>query len=50
MDSQTLAEVMGIEGYGVPMLEAQACGTPVITGRWTAQAEVVGSGVFIEKD
>lgn len=37
------------EGFGVPMLEAQACGTPVITGRWTAQAEVVGSGVFIEK-
>lgn len=37
------------EGFGVPMLEAQACGTPVITGRWTAQAEVVGAGIFIEK-
>lgn len=38
------------EGFGVPMVEAQACGTPVVTGRWTAQAEVVGAGVFVEKD
>lgn len=38
------------EGFGVPMLEAQACGTPVITGRWTAQGEVVGAGIFVEKD
>jgi len=24
------------EGFGVPILEAQACGTPALVGRWTA--------------
>lgn len=28
------------EGFGVPILEAQACGTPVIVGDWTAMSEV----------
>lgn len=48
--ADVLANVSMGEGFGVPMLEAQACGTPVITGRWTAQAEVVGAGIFVEKD
>lgn len=32
------------EGFGVPVIEAQACGTPVIVTNWTAQPELVGSG------
>jgi glycosyltransferase involved in cell wall biosynthesis len=30
------------EGFGLPGIEAQACGTPVILSNWTAQAELVG--------
>jgi glycosyltransferase involved in cell wall biosynthesis len=29
------------EGFGVPVIEAQACGTPVIVTDWTAQPELV---------
>lgn len=32
------------EGFGVPAIEAQACGIPVIVTDWTAQSELVGSG------
>jgi glycosyltransferase involved in cell wall biosynthesis len=32
------------EGFGVPMIEAQACGTPVIASDFTAQSELVGAG------
>lgn len=32
------------EGFGVPMVEAQACGAPVIASDFTAQAELVGAG------
>lgn len=31
------------EGFGLPVIEAQACGTPVIASNWTAQAELVGA-------
>lgn len=37
------------EGFGVPIVEAQACGTPVIAGGWTAMKEVTGSGVLVPK-
>lgn len=30
------------EGFGLPVIEAQACGTPVIASNWTASAELVG--------
>lgn len=38
-----LAPSMG-EGFCVPLIEAQACGTPVIVTDFSAQPELVGSG------
>lgn len=32
------------EGFCVPMVEAQACGTPVIACEFSAQAELIGAG------
>lgn len=37
------------EGLCMPILEAEACGTPVITGDWSGQAEVCFDGYLIEK-
>ena len=39
----TLMATMG-EGFGIPALESQACGTPVIATDFSAQREVVASG------
>jgi glycosyltransferase involved in cell wall biosynthesis len=39
-----LSSVTMGEGFGVPIIEAQACGTPVIVGGWTAMPELVGPG------
>lgn len=38
-----LAPSMG-EGFGIPVVEAQACGVPVIVSDFSAQPELVGSG------
>lgn len=38
------------EGFGIPTLEAQAMGTPVVVGDWTASAELLFGGVAITKD
>lgn len=38
-----LACSMG-EGFGIPVIEAQACGTRVIVSDYTAQPELVGAG------
>jgi glycosyltransferase involved in cell wall biosynthesis len=35
------------EGFGVPMIEAQACGTPVIASDFTSQTELVGAGWMV---
>lgn len=35
------------EGFGVPSIEAQACGVPVICSKWTAQPELVGGGWLV---
>lgn len=36
------------EGFGVPAIEAQACGTPVVVSNATAQAELVGDGWAVD--
>lgn len=38
------------EGFGIPLVESQACGTPVITGGWTAMEELCGAGWQVEGD
>ena len=35
------------EGFGLPILEAYACGTPVVTARASATAEVAGAGALL---
>lgn len=45
-----LSSVTMGEGFGVPIIEAQACGTPVIVGGWTAMPELCGSGLVIPPD
>jgi len=37
------------EGFGIPILESQACGTPVIVGDWTAMSELCFGGWAIPK-
>lgn len=41
-----LAVSMG-EGFGVPTIEAQACGTPVIVSNFSASPELVGAGWLV---
>ncbi len=36
------------EGFGIPIMESQACGTPVITTKCTGHAELMAGGYFIE--
>lgn len=48
MDVHFLAS-MG-EGFGIPILEAQACGTPVIVGDWTAMPELCFSGWKVPRE
>jgi len=42
-----LATSLG-EGFGIPTIEAQACGTPVIVSEFAASTELVGDGWLVE--
>lgn len=37
------------EGFGIPLIEAQACGCPVITGEWTSMGELCFGGWKLSK-
>jgi glycosyltransferase involved in cell wall biosynthesis len=37
------------EGFGIPILEAQACGIPVIVGDWTSMSELCLAGRMVDK-
>ena len=47
-DADVLLATSAGEGFGVPVIEAQACGTPVIVSNFTAQPELVGDGWVVD--
>lgn len=48
--ADVLLQCTGGEGFGMPLIEAQACGVPVITTDYAAGPEQVGSGLTVKAD
>ncbi len=45
-----LLNVSMAEGFGVPVVEAQSCGVPVIVGDWTSMPELLFAGWKVERE
>ena len=45
-----LLSVTAGEGFGIPIIEAQACGVPVIVGGWTSMPELCHAGRVFPKE
>lgn len=45
-----IVNVANGEGFGLPIIEAQMAGTPVITGAWTSMTELTRSGWMVPPD
>jgi glycosyltransferase involved in cell wall biosynthesis len=45
--SDVLLAATKSEGFGLPIVEAQACGTPVITTKWTGMPELTLNGISV---
>ena len=45
--SDVMLQVSYGEGFGVPVIEAQACGTRVITSSWAATQDLAGEDSFL---
>lgn len=48
--ADVLLGVSMAEGFGLPLIEAQLCGTPVIAGAWTSMGELVRTGETIREE
>lgn len=49
--AQMLVQPSRFEGFGLPVLEAMAAGTPVLTTRGSSLAEIAGdNAVFFDQD
>ena len=48
--ADVLLHCTGGEGFGLPLIEAQACGVPVITTDYAAAPEQVGAGLTVRAD
>ncbi|MBI4128543.1 MAG: glycosyltransferase family 4 protein [Parcubacteria group bacterium] len=48
--SKFLVYLSSYEGMGLPLLEALACGTPIVTMRFGASAELFGDAAFFVED